>query len=102
MAAVNVALQVDLSQAAQHWQAARAAFGDLGAKVANVQQALPSVTVTGQVGATPGTVTFTASAATLRARIGDLLAAVEQVRDELAQAAAILDAGLSVTVTQVS
>jgi len=100
--ALTVTLTIDAAAAMAHWTSAKQLLGDLPSKAQNVQAAIGSVSISGAAGATAGTVTFTTNAATLRTQLANLLAALQGAEGEVSALIAALDAGLGVTVNQVT
>lgn len=94
-------ITIDKSQVQPHLQQLQQAVGDLRRLGGAVQDALGTVQLSTQVGGTPGTVTFTANATQLIAALNDLKARIDVAASEAAQVIALLQAGLTVTVTQV-
>ncbi len=94
-------LTIDKTQVQPHLQTLTSAVQDMRQLGGAVQDAIGKVQLSAQVGGTPGTVTFTANAAVLIDALNNLKAKIIQAENEAAQAIALLEAGLTVTVTQV-
>ena len=102
MANAQVTMTIDKAQAQTHWNAAVQAIQDLKGLGGNVQDAFATVQLTANVGGTPGTVAFSVDATVLLQRLGALQARLATAESELNQVIALLQAGLPVTVNQVS
>lgn len=98
MADVTVLLTVDLSGLQPNWVAAKQALAEVPPLVSIAQRAVGDVGFAAAVDPSPGVVTFTANAASLRAAIATLRAKIGDAADSLDQLLGKIDAGVPVTV----